>query len=117
LVDDRALDARDRVRLELDVAVRIVALDRADQAEQPVRDEVVLLDVGRQAAAEAARDELDEGRVREDEAVAHTLVAVAPELAPEADRVFRHSQRIRARSAESSLVSARPESAHRERPE
>src|SRR5207249_2106831 len=32
LVDDCALDPRDRERLELDVAVRVVALDRADQA-------------------------------------------------------------------------------------
>ena len=46
LVDDRALDACDRVGLELDVAVGIEALDRADQAEQAVRDEVVLVDVG-----------------------------------------------------------------------
>src|SRR5207237_9906512 len=33
LVDDRALDARDRIRLELDVALGVVALDRPDQAE------------------------------------------------------------------------------------
>ena len=32
LVDDRALDPRDRERLELDVAIGVVALDRADQA-------------------------------------------------------------------------------------
>src|SRR4029079_7658378 len=36
LVDDRALDPRDRVRLELDVALGVEALDRPDQAEQPV---------------------------------------------------------------------------------
>ena len=33
LVDDGALDAGDGVRLELDVAIRIETLDRADQAQ------------------------------------------------------------------------------------
>ena len=70
LVDDRALDARDRVRLELHVAVGLVALDRADQAEQAVRDEVALVDVRGQAAPEAAGDVLHERRVREDQPVA-----------------------------------------------
>ena len=55
LVDDRALDPRDRVGLELDVAVGVVALDRADQAEQAVRDEVVLVHVRRQPAAQRGR--------------------------------------------------------------
>ena len=84
LVDDRALDARDRVRLELDVAARVVALDRPDQAEQAVRDEVALLDVRREAAPQSAGDVLDERRVREDEAVAERLVGlVLAELEPE----------------------------------
>ena len=51
LVDDRALDPRDRVRLELDVAVGVVPLDRVDQPEQAVGDEVALVDVRGQAAA------------------------------------------------------------------
>ena len=46
LVDDRALDPRDRVSLELHVAVGLVALDRADQAEQPVRDEIAFVHMG-----------------------------------------------------------------------
>src|SRR5262249_28276081 len=50
LVEDRAPDSRDRIRLELDVAVRVVALDRLDQAEQPVRDEVAFVDVSGEAA-------------------------------------------------------------------
>ena len=84
LVDDRALDARDRVRLELDVAVGVVALDRADQAEQAVRDEVALLDVRREAAAQPAGHVLDERRVREDQAVAERLVGlVLAEVEPE----------------------------------
>ena len=35
LVDDRALDARDRVGLELDLALELEALDRVDQADSP----------------------------------------------------------------------------------
>ena len=83
LVDDRALDARDRVGLELDLAVRVEALQRADEAEQAVADEVGLLDVRRQAVAHAAGDVLDERRVREDEAVARRLVALVLVPSPE----------------------------------
>src|SRR3954454_5114358 len=36
LVDDRALDARDRVGLELDLAIGVEALDRVDEADQAV---------------------------------------------------------------------------------
>src|SRR5215210_3684505 len=43
LVDDRALDARDREGLELDLALEIEALDRSNQAEEAVGDEVRLL--------------------------------------------------------------------------
>ena len=102
LVDDRALDPRDRVRLELDVAVGVVALDRADQAEQPVRDEVAFVDVRGQPGAEPPGDVLDERRVRQDQPVAKRLVAlVEAELPPERLGVFGlgHSQRIRGVSA------------------
>src|SRR5215218_8087328 len=54
LVDDRALDARDRVGLELDLAIDVEALDRVDQADQPVGDEVGLLHVRRQARGHPA---------------------------------------------------------------
>ena len=77
LVDDRALDARDRVGLELDLAVGVEALDRPDQPEQAVRDEVALVDVRGQAAAEPAGDELDERRVRQDQPVADRPVTVS----------------------------------------
>ncbi len=80
LVDDRALDPRHRVRLELDLAVRVEALDRADQAEQAVRDEVALVDVGGEPAAEPAGDELDERRVGEDQPVAQRPVTRAAVL-------------------------------------
>ena len=83
LVDDLPLDPRDRVRLELHVARRVVALDRADQAEEAVRDEVALVDVGRQPGAEPPGDVLDERRVGEDQPVAELLVAGLPEFEPQ----------------------------------
>ena len=61
LVDDRALDPRDRVGLELDVAPGVEALDRADQAEEPVGDEVALLHVRGEAGAEAPATYLTSG--------------------------------------------------------
>ena len=97
-----ALDPRDRVRLELDVALGVEALDRADQAEQPVGDEVALVDVRRQPAAEPAGDVLDERRVGEDQPVARGLVAGALVLAPEGLGVvwpLDHVERIEGRAA------------------
>ena len=93
LVDDRALDARDRVRLELDVAVGVEALDRADQPEQAVGDEVALLDVRRQAAPQPAGHVLDERRVREDQPVAQRRgrpCACTRARAPGCRRAFSH---------------------------
>src|SRR5438105_1640933 len=43
LVDDRALDPRDRVRLELVAAAWFELLERVDQTEHPVRHQVRLL--------------------------------------------------------------------------
>ena len=87
LVDDRAADARDRVRLELDVAVGVEAVDRADQSEQPVRDEVAVLDVRGQPRAEPAGHVLDERRVAEDQLVAERLLPRLPVLEPQAQRL------------------------------
>src|SRR5919108_57767 len=70
LVDDRALDASDRVRLELDVAVGVVPLDRADQSEQAIRDEILLLDMRGKTAPESPGDVLHERCVSQDQAVA-----------------------------------------------
>ena len=106
LVDDRALDPRDRVRLELHVAVGVVPLDRTDEAEQAVRDEVVLVDVRRQAARDAAGDELHERRVREDQPVAQRRVTGVAIRAPEGSGVVRHAERIRRLPANSSLTGA-----------
>ena len=67
------------------------ALDRPDQADQPVGDQVGLLDVRGQAGADAAGDELDQRRVGDDQPLAGALVALvlvaAPEL-PQLDRLY-----------------------------
>src|SRR5829696_7224806 len=73
LVDDRALDAGDRVGLELDLALGVEALDRVDEADQAVGDEIGLLDVRGQAGGHAARDVLHERRVGHDELLAGTV--------------------------------------------
>src|SRR5262249_38771431 len=83
LVDDRAADPGHGERLELDLAVGVEPLDRPDQTEQAVRDEVLLVDVRGEARADAAGDELDERRVREDETVAEPLVSRLPVVLPE----------------------------------
>ncbi len=105
LVDDRAADARDRVGLELDVALGVVPVDRAHQAEQPVRDEVGLVDVRREPRAEPARHVLDERRVVHDQAIAERLVARPSILEPQAPAVGfpGHEERIRASDAFSSV--------------
>src|SRR3954454_4572607 len=60
LVDDRALDPRDRVRLELDLTLELEALDRVDQADQPVRDEIGVFDVRGKTGGHPAGDVLHE---------------------------------------------------------
>src|SRR3977135_3045128 len=74
LVDDRSADARDGIGLEFDLSLGLVALDRRDQADEPVGDEIGLLDVRGQAGAHPAGDVLDQGRVRDDESLAGALV-------------------------------------------
>jgi hypothetical protein len=76
-VDDRALDARDRVRLELEPALGIELVDGVDQAENPITDEVALFDALRQSGGDAARDKLHERRVVQDQPLACFLGSVA----------------------------------------
>src|SRR5439155_2311677 len=73
----------------------VVALDRGDEPEQAVRDEVAVVDVCGQAAAEASRDVLDDRRVVEDQAVAERLILRASVPAPEIGDVLGHARRIR----------------------
>ena len=75
LVDDRALDPGNRVRLELDLPDRIEPLDRVDQPDDPVAHQVGLLDVLGQADSNTARDELDQRRVQDDQLIADRPVA------------------------------------------
>jgi hypothetical protein len=49
LVDDGALDARNGIRLETQVAVRLESLDGVDQPDDSVADQVLLIEVARQA--------------------------------------------------------------------
>ena len=81
--------------------VGVVALDRAHQAEQPVRDEVALVDVRGQPGAEPAGDVLDERRILEDQPVAKLLVAGAAVLEPQSLGLFdlRHRTKNTASSA------------------
>jgi hypothetical protein len=83
LVDDRALDAGDRVGLELDLALEVEALDRVDQADQAVGDQVGLLDVRGEAARHAAGDVLHERRVGHHELLAGGRRPVALVAAPQ----------------------------------
>src|SRR3954452_25185009 len=73
LVDDRALDAGDRVGLELDLALGVEALDGVDEADEAVGDEVGLLDVRGQAGGHATGDVLDQRRVGDHELLAGTV--------------------------------------------
>ena len=112
LVDDRAADARHREGLELDLAVGVEALDRADEAEQPVRDEILLVHVRRQARPDATGDELHEWRVGQDQPVAEVLIVRLAVLLPERLGLVRssHGKRIRRGKADSS--GATPDRAH-----
>ena len=79
----------DRVGLELDLALEVEALDRRDQADQPVGDQVGLLDVRGQPGGHAAGDVLDQRRVGDHQPLARALVAgglVAPPQVLELDR-------------------------------
>ena len=109
LVDDRAADPGHRERLELDLAVRVVALDRADEAEQAVRDEILLVHVRRQARADAAGDELHERCIRQDQAVPDVLIARRAVLLPKVVRFVSrsHGGTIRRAPANSSRAAGR----------
>src|SRR3954447_2017340 len=96
LVDDRPLDAGHREGLELDLAGRVEALDRRDQSEQPVRDQVRLLDVRGQAGRHPARDVLHERGEREHELLPSPLVAIFLVAAPELLQLDRLNVRLQA---------------------
>jgi hypothetical protein len=94
LVDDRALDAGDRVGLELDLALELEALDRGDQPAEAVGDEVGLLDVRRQPGRHAAGDVLDERGIGDDEALAGAFVPVTLVAPPQILQLDRFDVRF-----------------------
>jgi hypothetical protein len=61
LVDDGALDAGDRVGLELEAARRVELVDRVDEPEDAVADEVGLLDVLGQPGRDTTATNLTSG--------------------------------------------------------
>ena len=98
-----------RERLELDLAVGVEPLDRADQPEEAVRDEILLVDVRRQARSDAAGDELHERRVGQDQPVAELPVPRLPELLPQRLGLVpaaRHAERIRRADGETPQAAA-----------
>src|SRR5690606_41317896 len=58
-------------------------VDGVDQTEDPIRGEVVLVDRAREAGSHSARHELDQGRIVEDQALAHRWIARGLELLPQ----------------------------------
>src|SRR4249920_587154 len=113
LVDDRAADPRHREGLELDLPRRVEALDSADETEEAVRDEVLLVHVRGEAGADAAGNELHERRVGQDQAVAKLLVLRLPIVLPKGLNLVgcRHGKRIRRAQPDSSDAPAHEGSA------
>src|SRR3954451_24462910 len=95
-VEDRAPDARHREGLELDLARGVEALDRRDQAEQAVRDEVGLLDVRGQAGRHPSGHVLHERGERQHELLPRALVAIFLVAAPELLELDRLDVRFQA---------------------
>ncbi len=94
LVDDRTLDSGDGEGLELDLALHVEALDRTDQAQQAVGDQVGFLDVRRQTRGHATGDELDQRRVGDDESLARFLVAFELVTTPQLTQLDRFDVRF-----------------------
>ena len=78
LVDDRALDPRDGVGLELDVPEGLEALDGVDQPDDPVAGQVGLVHVAGQPDRHPAGDVLDHRGVVDDELVAQACAPRSP---------------------------------------
>src|SRR5581483_10747927 len=77
LVHDRAAHPGPRVLLERGALAGIEAIDGLDQRDEAARDEVVELPVSGELTRLAGRDVGHHRRVRQDELVASTRIAVA----------------------------------------
>ena len=71
LIEDRALDAGDRVRLERKAPLRIKLLDCVNKAERSVARKIGLLDAARESHAHSACDVLHQRCVVHDQLVAN----------------------------------------------
>ncbi len=87
LIEDGALDAVDGVGLELDAAFEVELVDGIDEPEDAVGHQVSLFHVARQADGHPTGDELDEGRIQQDQTLASVVVLSCLELLPQAERV------------------------------
>src|ERR1039458_2419099 len=90
-VENRALDAGDRVGLEADLAAQVKSLDRGDQATETIGDQVGLVDVRRKPGAHPTGDVLDQRRIGHHQPVARLLIVrglVAPPQITELDRFY-----------------------------
>src|SRR5437764_14697009 len=80
LVDDGALDPRDRVRLELVTAARLELVQGVDEPEHAVADQVGLFDACGKPGGNAGGYVLHEGGVMQDEVIARRASALACEV-------------------------------------
>src|SRR6266540_1281669 len=80
-------------RLELDAPLEVVLLDRVDQSEDPIGNEIRLFDVGRQTDGDATGDVLDQRRVVEDQALTRIDRCLELELLPQPTHGRRLVQR------------------------
>jgi len=69
LVEDRSLDAADRIGLELEASAGLELVDGVDQPEHPVADQIGLLHVLRETDRHTTGDVLHQRRVVNDERV------------------------------------------------
>ena len=100
LIDDGALDARDRVRLELVAAPGLELRQGVDQAEHAVAHEVGLLHARRQSGRDTARHVLHERGVVQDELLARLVIGGALEPVPVAPELVVDVGRDRDRRVE-----------------
>ena len=113
LVEDRSVDARPEVRLQARALPRVVAVDRADQALDAARDQVVDLARRRQLADLLVDDVLDERHVGEHQPVSKPHVTGRLVLLPAASSDILITHRVSGRAARSPVRGNRSPSASR----
>ena len=107
LVDDGALDARDRVGLELVAAARFELREGVDEAEHAVADEVGLVHARGQARRDPARHVLHERGVVQDQLLARVVLTRALEPMPLLPELVVHVRRHGDRRVDDDRLGAR----------